>query len=136
MYILAAPCCPRNERYAASVREAFVTGSSPSDFPAEHYERSWANRFQLHDLNDTGRRGLGSCRALPLRTWARCAGSGSVQAPSTPGMLSASLTWRDVPPCPPGVAGLPGHSGGRASVHVRRLNHRARERTLAELTNR
>ena len=28
-------------------------------FPAEHYERGWANRFQQRDLNDTGRRGLG-----------------------------------------------------------------------------
>jgi len=59
MYIPAAPWCPRNEQYAASVRDAFLTGSSPSDFPAEHYERSWANRFQPRDLNDTGRRGLG-----------------------------------------------------------------------------
>jgi hypothetical protein len=50
---------PRNEQYAASVRDAFLTGSSPSDFPAEHYERDWANRFQPGDLNDTGRRGLG-----------------------------------------------------------------------------
>ena len=59
MYVPAAPWCPRNERYAASVRAAFRTGSSPSDFPAEHYERSWPNRFQLPDLNETGRRGLG-----------------------------------------------------------------------------
>jgi hypothetical protein len=59
MYIPAARWCPRNEHYAAGVRNAFLTGSSPSDFPAEHYERSWTNRFQLDDLNDTGRRGLG-----------------------------------------------------------------------------
>jgi len=59
MYIPAAPWCPRNERYAADVREAFGTGSSPSDFPAEHYERTWTNRFQPPDLNETGRRGLG-----------------------------------------------------------------------------
>jgi len=59
MYIPAAPWCPRNEKYAASVREAFLTGSSPSDFPEENYERQWANRFQETDLNDTGRRGLG-----------------------------------------------------------------------------
>ena len=59
MYIPAAPWCPRNERYAASVRDAFLTGSSPGDFPAEHYERTWPNRFQRHDLNDAGRRGLG-----------------------------------------------------------------------------
>ncbi|KOX12288.1 DUF1479 domain-containing protein [Micromonospora profundi] len=59
MYIPAAPWCPRNERYSAAVRDAFRTGSSPTDFPAEHYERSWSNRFQADDLNSTGRRGLG-----------------------------------------------------------------------------
>jgi hypothetical protein len=59
MYIPAAPWCPRNERYAASVREAFLTGSSPTDFPAEDYERDWPNRFQPADLNATGRGGLG-----------------------------------------------------------------------------
>jgi hypothetical protein len=59
MYIPAAPWCPRNEQHAPSVGDAFRTGSSPSDFPAEHYERTWANRFQSEDLNDTGRRGLG-----------------------------------------------------------------------------
>ena len=50
---------PAQQRYAASVREAFRTGASPSDFPAEHYERAWANRFQPGDLNQTGRSGLG-----------------------------------------------------------------------------
>ena len=59
MYIPAAPWCPRNETYAASVREAFLTGSSPSDFPTEHYERTWENRFTADDLNLAGRRGLG-----------------------------------------------------------------------------
>src|SRR4029077_8573226 len=59
MYIPAAPWCPRNERYAASVRDAFLPGASPGDFPAEHYERAWTGRFQRGDLNDTGRRGLG-----------------------------------------------------------------------------
>jgi hypothetical protein len=49
----------RGLRDATSVREAFLTGSSPSDFPAEHYERPWTNRFHLEDLNETGRRGLG-----------------------------------------------------------------------------
>ena len=58
MYIPAAPWCPRNERYAAAVREAFITGASPSDFPAENYERDWPNRFQPGDLNQAGRRGL------------------------------------------------------------------------------
>jgi uncharacterized protein DUF1479 len=59
MYIPAAPWCPRNEEYAASVRDAFVKGESPSDFPAEHYERDWTGRFQPADLNAIGRRGLG-----------------------------------------------------------------------------
>ena len=59
MYVPAAPWCPRNEAYAASVREAFITGSSPSDFPDENYERSWPNRFHFDDLNAVGRRGLG-----------------------------------------------------------------------------
>jgi hypothetical protein len=59
MYIPAAPWCPRNEAYAASVREAFLTGSSPSDFPEEHYERDWPDRFRVEDLNEIGRRGLG-----------------------------------------------------------------------------
>jgi hypothetical protein len=59
MYIPAAPWCPRNERYAGDVREAFRTGSSPSDFPDENYERAWPDRFRPEDLNVTGRRGLG-----------------------------------------------------------------------------
>jgi hypothetical protein len=59
MYIPAAPWCPRNERYAELVRAAFLTGMSPSDFPAENYERDWHNRTRLTDLNATGRRGLG-----------------------------------------------------------------------------
>jgi hypothetical protein len=59
MYIPAAPWCPRNEAYAEQVRAAFLTGSSPSDFPEEHYERDWPNRFRVEDLNEIGRRGLG-----------------------------------------------------------------------------
>lgn len=59
MYIPAAPWCPRNERYAEQVRAAFEVGDSPSDFPEEHYERTWPDRFQSEQLNATGRRGLG-----------------------------------------------------------------------------
>ncbi|GAA2430548.1 DUF1479 domain-containing protein [Streptomyces macrosporus] len=59
VYIPAAPWCPRNERYAESVRDAFLTGRSPSDFPEEHYESAWADRFGPDRLNETGRRGLG-----------------------------------------------------------------------------
>ena len=59
IYIPAAPLCTKNETYAASVREAFLTGSSPSDFPEENYEASWPNRFSPDQLNEIGRRGLG-----------------------------------------------------------------------------
>jgi hypothetical protein len=59
MYIPAAPWCPRNEQYAEHVRQAFHTGDSPSDFPAENYEHDWSNRFTAAQLNTTGRRGLG-----------------------------------------------------------------------------
>lgn len=59
MYIPAAPWSPRNQQYAESVRDAFLTGSSPNDFPSEHYERSWTDRPTLADLNPTERRGLG-----------------------------------------------------------------------------
>lgn len=58
MYIPSAPWCPRNEAYSDSVRSAFLTGSSPADFPEEHYERTWSGRFGPEDLNPTGRRGL------------------------------------------------------------------------------
>lgn len=59
MYIGASPWCPRNEAYASAVRSALATGSSPSDFPEEHYERDWSGRFRVEDLNPAGRRGLG-----------------------------------------------------------------------------
>ena len=38
---------------------ATASGSSPSDFPEEHYERDWEGRFQPEHLNEIGRRGLG-----------------------------------------------------------------------------
>jgi hypothetical protein len=59
IYIPAAPWCPKNEAYAGLVREAFLAGKSPSDFPQEDYEANWPNRFAASELNDIGRRGLG-----------------------------------------------------------------------------
>ena len=47
MYIPAAPWCPRNAAYAPSIQTALETGASPSDFPAEDYEKDWPNRYQL-----------------------------------------------------------------------------------------
>ena len=59
MYIPGARWCPRNEAYSEHVREAFLTGSSPGDFPEEHYEREWPDRVGADQLDETGRRGLG-----------------------------------------------------------------------------
>ena len=59
MYIPAAPWCPRNEKYSVAVREAFLSGASPGDFPDENYESGWPDRFRFDALNATGRRGLG-----------------------------------------------------------------------------
>ncbi len=47
------------QQIKTEVSESLATGSSPGDFPAEHYERTWVNRFRLGDFNGTGRRGLG-----------------------------------------------------------------------------
>jgi len=59
IYIPAAPWCEKNEAYAGLVREAFLAGKSPFDFPQEDYEANWPNRFPPSALNDIGRRGLG-----------------------------------------------------------------------------
>ena len=58
IYIPAAPWCAKNEAYAQSVREAFLAGKSPSDFPAEDYEQDWPDRFGVEQLNAIGRRAL------------------------------------------------------------------------------
>jgi hypothetical protein len=45
---------------SASVMAALSAPRSIAvDFPAEHYERSWPDRFGPDRLNDIGRRGLG-----------------------------------------------------------------------------
>ncbi|MFT4165973.1 MAG: DUF1479 family protein [Microlunatus sp.] len=59
MYIPAAPLCTKNVNYQTKVREAFLAGNSPYDFPEENYEASWPNRYSVDQLNDIGRRGLG-----------------------------------------------------------------------------
>ncbi|MCW2776028.1 MAG: ybiU [Nocardioides sp.] len=35
------PLVRAHERYVDNVRRAFLTGSSPGDFPEKHYERTW-----------------------------------------------------------------------------------------------
>jgi hypothetical protein len=59
MYIPAAPMCDKNRAYAHQVASALEQGHSPADFPPEHYEAGWKNRFTLADLNSVGKRGLG-----------------------------------------------------------------------------
>ncbi|MGI9597563.1 MAG: YbiU family protein, partial [Acidimicrobiales bacterium] len=59
MYIPAAPWNDRNRRYAESAHLSLRSGESPDDFPSEHYEATWNNRFALEGLNELGRAGLG-----------------------------------------------------------------------------
>ncbi|WP_458369813.1 DUF1479 domain-containing protein [Pseudomonas fluorescens] len=59
MYVPAAPMCPKNIKYAKDVCRAFEAGESPDDFPPEHYETAWKDRFKLEQLNAIGRNGLG-----------------------------------------------------------------------------
>ena len=59
MYVPAAPMCPKNSKYAKDVCRAFEAGESPDDFPPEHYETAWKDRFTFEQLNAIGRNGLG-----------------------------------------------------------------------------
>ncbi|TDR14865.1 YbiU family protein [Marinomonas communis] len=56
MYIPAAPGCEKNRQYAKQCAEDFKAGRSPDDFPEEHYEASWQDRFQWQDLSSLGRK--------------------------------------------------------------------------------
>ena len=58
MYIPAAPMCAKNVAYARQVAVRFRAGESPDDFPAEHYEAGWTDRFSTAGLSAIGRRGL------------------------------------------------------------------------------
>jgi hypothetical protein len=59
MYIPASPACEKNEAYAASCGQAFLTGASPSDFAPENYEMGWTGRPGASDLSPVGRAQLG-----------------------------------------------------------------------------
>jgi Protein of unknown function (DUF1479) len=59
MYIPASPYCEKNAEYARSCGQAFLAGSSPTDFAAEDYETGWAGRATRDDLNATGLAQLG-----------------------------------------------------------------------------
>ena len=59
MYIPAVPWNTRNAAYGQSLWNALVSGNSPADFPAEHYESAWKSRFAPADLSSLGRAGFG-----------------------------------------------------------------------------
>jgi hypothetical protein len=59
MYIPASPYCERNAAYAAACGQAFLKGSSPTDFAAEDYEIDWIGRPTVDELGATGREQLG-----------------------------------------------------------------------------
>ena len=55
IYIPAAPGCEKNRQYAKQCAEDFKDGRSPDDFPEEHYETTWKDRFQWEDLTELGK---------------------------------------------------------------------------------
>ena len=59
MYIGAAPRCPRNDAYRATMLDRFLSGVSPVDFPADDFEVDFVGRATVDDLNDIGRAQFG-----------------------------------------------------------------------------
>lgn len=59
MYIPATPGCDKNLNYALRCAEDFKQGRSPDDFPEEHYETNWQNRFNWQDLSNIGLKSFG-----------------------------------------------------------------------------
>lgn len=55
MYIAAAPRCPRNDAYAATMLDRFVEGRSPVDFPADDFEVDFVGRPSISALGELGR---------------------------------------------------------------------------------
>ncbi|WP_420550487.1 YbiU family protein [Litorivicinus lipolyticus] len=58
-YIGAAPDCAKNRAFLDRLRPKFEAGESSPDFAAEDYEVDFADRFQIGDLTELGRRQLG-----------------------------------------------------------------------------
>ena len=55
MYIAVTPGCPRNDAYRRTMLDRFERGSSPADFPDEHFETAFTGRPTPADLNELGR---------------------------------------------------------------------------------
>lgn len=64
MYIPAAPGCEKNRQYAKLCADDFKVGRSPDDFPEEHYEASWQDRFQWQELSPLGRQAFASANII------------------------------------------------------------------------
>ena len=114
MYIPAAPWCPRNQTYAATVREAFRTGSSPSRLPRRALRaelgRPLPGRRPQHDRTPRPRPRLrgdpGAARrsdpsptrwtpATSASTTAASSGSGKPISTDAPCSCRADLIGRD-----------------------------------------
>ncbi|WP_028225660.1 DUF1479 domain-containing protein [Paraburkholderia ferrariae] len=59
MYIAAAPGCAKNDAYLARQLPGFIEGTSPPDFPADHFEVDFVGRGGPNDLTALGRSQLG-----------------------------------------------------------------------------
>jgi hypothetical protein len=59
MYIAAVPGCAKNDAYLARQLPSFMEGTSPPDFPADHFEVDFAGRAEIGDLTPLGRSQLG-----------------------------------------------------------------------------
>jgi hypothetical protein len=55
MYIASLPACAKNDAYLKRQGPSFITGDSPPDFPADHFERDFAGRATIDDLTPLGR---------------------------------------------------------------------------------
>ncbi len=62
MYIAAAPGCAKNDAYLKRQWPAFLSGESPPDFPADHFETGFSGRAVEADLSAAGRQQLGCDR--------------------------------------------------------------------------
>ncbi|MFP3563445.1 DUF1479 domain-containing protein [Paraburkholderia sp. SIMBA_030] len=59
MYIASAPACAKNDEYLKRQLPGFLSGESPPDFPADHFEVDFHGRATADDLTPLGRDQLG-----------------------------------------------------------------------------
>ncbi|MBN3802770.1 DUF1479 domain-containing protein [Paraburkholderia sp. Ac-20336] len=59
MYIASAPSCAKNDAYLKRQLASFCDGTSPPDFPADHFEADFVGRATAADLTLLGREQMG-----------------------------------------------------------------------------